>query len=169
MKNSVFHHFSKRLRLVALPLLSIVSAPGAEPALGKPADNHIFAQTLVNELARANPDVILIGFHAIPPGGGDEMMIACTHDLIGEKDDEGDLAVVALQQTVLALNLKDPRKYRVYLPLKDSAGQSIGLVTLNFVYDPKYDETHYCSRAVELRNTVARRIPNFAALFQPAH
>ena len=154
---------------VALLLLSLASAFGAEAPLGKPADNHIFAQALVNELARANPDVILIGLHAIPPSGGDEVMIACTHDLIGEKDDEGDLTVVALQQTVLAPNLKDPRKYRVYLPLKDSAGQSIGLMTLNFVYDSRNDETHYCSRAVALRNSVAKRIPNLAALFEPAH
>jgi hypothetical protein len=92
-------------------------------------------------------------------------MIACTHELIGEKDDEGDLTVVSLQQTVLAPNLKDAHKYRVYLPLKDRAGKSIGLLTLNFLNDPRFDETHYCTRAVALRNAVAQRTLGLAALF----
>jgi hypothetical protein len=140
----------------------------AEDALGKPADNKIFAQALVNDLVKNNPDVILIGFHAVAPSAAEQSMIACTHDLIGEKDDEGDLAVVAGQQMMLAPDLKNPGKYKVFLPLKDAAGKSIGLLTLNFKHQAGNDETHYCARALAVRNSAAQRIENLAALFAPA-
>ncbi|MDB6128191.1 MAG: hypothetical protein JWM35_2087, partial [Verrucomicrobia bacterium] len=97
----------------------------------------------------------------------EEAMIACTHDLIGEKDDEGDLAVVAGQQMMLAPDLKNPGKYKVFLPLKDAAGNNIGLLTLNFKREAGNDETHYCGRALAVRNSAAQRIKNLAALFIP--
>ena len=148
-------------------LLASASVVRAEAALGKPADNKIFAQALVNDLAKNNPDVVLIGFHAVAPGAADQAMIACTHDLIGEKDDEGDLAVVAGQQMMLAPDLKNPAKFKVFLPLKDAAGKSIGLLTLNFKHQAGNNETHYCARALAVRNSAAQRIENLAALFAP--
>lgn len=148
-----------------LSLLIGVASLRAEVTLGKAAENKIFAQTLVNDLSRENPDVVLIGFHAIAPGATEEAMIACTHDLIGEKDDEGDLAVVNGQQMMLAPDLKNPAKFKVFLPLQDASGNNIGLVTLNFKREAGFDETHYCARALAVRNSVAPRIKNLAALF----
>ena len=152
--------------LLFLALFTGSSSLQAEAALGKPADNKIFAQALVDDLAKKNPDVILIGFHAFAPGATEQSMIACTHDLIGEKDDEGDLAVVAGQQMMLAPDLKNPDKFKVFLPLKDATGKNIGLLTLNFKHQAGNDETHYCARALAVRNSAAQRIPNLAALFR---
>ena len=140
----------------------------ADPPLGKPADNKIYAQQLVDELARDNADVILIGFHVIAPGAKQEAMLACTHPLIGEVDDAGDLAAVAGQLTVLSVSQTDSAKYKVYLPLKDAQGHSIGLMTLNFKNEAGNDDTHYCARALALRNAVAKKIPSLAALVSPA-
>lgn len=152
--------------LILLALLPAPFALNADTPLGRPEDNRIYAQLLVNELKDANPDVILIGFHVVPPGATDEAMIACTHNLIGEKDDEGDLAAVAGQQTVLSVSLKEPNKFKAYLPLKDATGISIGLLTLNFRNEAGNDVTHYCARSLALRDGVAKRIPGLAALFE---
>ena len=160
-------HSVTRITFFICALLISWSPLRAEAPLGKSGDNKIFAQAIVNDLAKNNPDLILIGIHAVAPGAAEEAMIACTHDLIGEKDDEGDLAVVNGQQMMLAPDLKNPGKFKVFLPLKDAAGKNIGLLTLNFKREARHDETHYCARALTVRNDAARRIADLAALFAP--
>src|SRR5271154_7066275 len=112
------------LRYLALPcsilLLGAIELK-AEAMSAKASDNRIYAQALVNDLAQSNPDLIIVGFHAIAPGSTAEVMIASTLDRIGEKDDDEDLVVVSEQEMILAASIKEPAKFKVHMPMTDSS------------------------------------------------
>jgi hypothetical protein len=152
-------------------LLSCASAAYAlaEPALGKAADNAIYAQTLVNEQMAKHSELLVLGMHAPKPGARDSHMIAANLDRIGKADDEDDLAVAQEHKTILAPNLKEPTKFEVAVPLKDVNGKVIGSLSTVFKYAAGDDEVKMHAAAVAIRDEVARKIPNVAALFKPAH
>jgi iron complex outermembrane receptor protein len=141
----------------------------AEPALGKAADNAVYAQTLVNEQMAKHPELLVLGMHAPKPGAKDSHMIAANLDRIGKADDEDDLAVAQEHKTILAPNLKEPTKFEVAVPLKDANGRVIGSLSTVFKYAAGDDEVKMHAAAVAIRDDVARKIPNVAALFKPAH
>lgn len=84
-------HFHSLATFTAAALLGAAQLR-AEDRLMKAADNRVYAQALVNEVIKANPDLIIVGFHAVAPGAKNQSMIASTLDRIGEKDDDEDLA-----------------------------------------------------------------------------
>lgn len=139
----------------------------AEPALLKPSENKIYAQTLINEIVRDNPDILITSLHAIAPGSNDQTMIASTLDRIGEKDDDEDLTVVKEHEIILARSLTDPNKFKSHMAMMDASGKIIGELVIIFKYEAGKDEIYYCSRAVNIRAGVAKKISNFAALFNP--
>lgn len=156
--------------IIAISALSLTLVPidlKAEAALGKAADNKIFGQEVINDLMRENPDLIIASIHTIVPGAKDQTMVASTMDRIGEKDDDEDLVVVSEQETVLARSLKEPQKFKVHMPLEDASGKVIGLLVLIFKAAPGNDETHYCARALTIRDSVAKRITDPQVLFNP--
>lgn len=161
-------HYLCFVTLTAAALLVCSTQLRAQDRLTKAADNKIYAQALVNDVLKSNTDLTIVGFHAVAPGGQNQIMIASTLDRIGEKDDDEDLTVVAQQETILAVNLKDPTKFKVHMPMKDASGKVIGLIVLIFKNQPDKDQTHYCERALKIRDGVARRIPSLDALFRPA-
>lgn len=157
--------------IIVASILSMALAPAAvngEAALGRAADNKIHGQELINEIVRSNPDLIIASMHAVAPGSKSQTMIASTMDRIGEKDDDEDLTVVSEQETVLARSLKEPAKFKTHLPMKDASGDVIGLIVLIFKTEPGYDETHYCARAIAIRDGVAKQIKDLQSLFDPA-
>jgi hypothetical protein len=153
---------------MAAAILLFATHLRAQERLTKAADNKIYAQALLNDVVKSNSDLTIVGFHAIAPGARNQTMIASTLDRIGEKDDEEDLTVVAQQETILAVNLKDSSKFKVHMPLKDSSGKVIGLLVLIFRNQAGKDQDYYCARALKIQDEVARRIPNLDALFRPA-
>jgi iron complex outermembrane receptor protein len=141
----------------------------ADPALGKAADNAIYAQTLVNEQMAKHPELLVLGMHAPKPGAKDSHMIAANLDRIGKADDEDDLAVAQERKTILAPNVKEPTKFEVAVPLKDASGKVIGSLSTVFKYAAGDDEVKMHTAALAIRDEMAKRIPNVAALFKPAH
>jgi hypothetical protein len=141
----------------------------ADPALGKAADNAIYAQTLVNEQMAKHPELLVLGMHAPKPGAKDSHMIAANLDRIGKADDEDDLAVAQERKTILAPNVKEPTKFEVAVPLKDASGKVIGSLSTVFKYAAGDDEVKMHSAALAIRDEMARKIPSVAALFKPAH
>jgi hypothetical protein len=141
----------------------------ADPALGKAADNAIYAQTLVNEQMAKHSDLLVLGLHAPKPGAKDSHMIATNLDRIGKADDEDDLAVSQEHKTILAPNVKEPTKFEVAVPLKDASGKVIGSLSTVFKYAAGDDEVKMHATAVAIRDEMAKKIPNVAALFKPAH
>jgi hypothetical protein len=146
-----------------------VAPASAAPALGKASENAIYAQTLVNEVMSKHPELVVIGVHATQPGTKGSHMIASNLDRIGKEDDEDDIAVAQERKTILAPNVKEPTKFEVAVPLKDSSGQVIGSLSAVFKYAAGDDEVKMHVAAVAIRDDLARKIPNVAALFKPAH
>jgi len=140
----------------------------AEPILKKPSENKVYAQTLINEIVRDNPDILITSLHAIAPGSNDQTMIASTLDRIGEKDDDEDLTVVKEHEIILAQSLLDPNKFKTHMAMMDASGKIFGELVIIFKYDSGKDEAYYCKRAVKIRTGVAKKIADVAMLFNPA-
>src|SRR6266702_4302805 len=140
----------------------------ADPALGKAADNAIYAQALVNEQMARHPELMVLGMHAPKPGAKDSHMIAANLDRIGKADDEDDLAVAQEHKTILAPNVKEPTKFEVAVPLKDANGKVIGSLSTVFKYAAGDDDVKMHAAALAIRDEMAKKIPNAAALFKAA-
>ena len=164
----MFNESKTQVALMALiGCMSLTPALAAE-TLGKAADNAIYAQSLANEVMASHPELVVIGLHALKPGNKDETMIASNLDRIGKKDDEDDLAVSRERKTILAPNIKDPTKFEVAVPLHDASGKTIGSISAVFKYTAGDDELKMHKAALAIRDDIAKKIPNTAALFKPA-
>lgn len=163
----------KKILVLATALLLAGSGPlpavdAPTPALGKAADNKILAQKLVNEIMASHPDLLVVGFHAIKPGTKDQVMIASNLDRIGKEDDDDDKAVVTERKTICVPNAKESNKFEVQVPMHDAHGAIIGAYGFVFLYQAGDDEVELHRKAIVLRDALAKKIPNLAALFQPA-
>jgi hypothetical protein len=156
--------------LLAFGCVAVLHAQSAaaDSSWGKAANNKIFAQKLVNEIMAKNHDLLVVGFHAIAPGAKDQKMIASNLDRIGKEDDDDDKAVVNERKTICVPNAKEPNKFEVQVPMKDATGAIIGAYGFVFQYKAGDDEVELHRKAVVLRDALAQRIPNLAALFAPA-
>ena len=164
----MFNEWKTRAGLMLLMgCVSLTPASAAEK-LGKAADNAIYAQTLANEVMASHPELVVIGLHALKPGNKEETMIASNLDRIGKKDDEDDLAVSHERKTILAPNIKDPTKFEVAVPLHDASGKTIGSMSAVFKYAAGDDEVKMHKAAIAIRDDIAKKIPDAAALFKPA-
>ena len=154
--------------LVGLGLPGFAADSAANPAWGKAADNKIYAQQLVNELMAQYPELVVVGLHLTVPGAKMETMIATNLDRVGKQDDDDDIAVAQEHKTVLAPNQKDPHKFEVQVPLKDTAGNFIGgAAGLVFKYQTGDDEVQLHIKALVIRDALAQKTPTAAALLAP--
>lgn len=156
----------------ALASAAIITSMSAHPAhadshYGKAATNKIYAQQLVNKLMASNPDLLVVGLHAVAPNAKQETMIASNLDRIGKEDDADDIAVATSGKTILAPNLKEPDKFEVQVSLKDKQGKVIGATGLVFKYKHGDDQLKLHTKAPSIRDDLARKIPDLAALFKP--
>ncbi len=161
----------KRLSLL-LPALLLVGPAlraRADDHWGKAADNHIYAQQLVNELMATHPELVVVGLHAVPPGSKEEVMFATNLDRVGKKDDSDDIAVANEHKIVMAPNQTDPHKFEVQVPLLDASGHYIGATGLVFKYHQGADLVELLARALAIRDELAQKIPNLDALFAPTY
>jgi hypothetical protein len=149
-------------------LAMLAAAPVARTAeLGRAADNRIYAQRLVNEVAQAHPTLMLVGIHAIAPGASAPAMVACTLDRIGKVDSADDISAAKDHKIICAGTLKQS-KYVVLLPLKDAHGDYTGAALgLAFPFHAGDDEPQFYLQAVAIAAALGQRLPSAAALFNP--
>jgi hypothetical protein len=140
----------------------------AEQKLGTAADNKIYAQTLVNELMAKHPDLIIVGFHAIAPGGTDATKIATNEDKVGRKDEPDDLMVSQESKTILSPGLHGKDRFQVLLPMHDAAGNVIGALGLVFKYRDGDSDVDFLVKAKAIRDGLRQQIPALADLFKPS-
>jgi hypothetical protein len=164
----------RRMMYVSAAVAAVLGGAGVPPAiadqaLGKAADNAIYAQSLVNDEMAKHPDLLVIGMHASKPGVKTSTMIASNLDRIGKADDEDDLAVSRERKTILAPNIKEPTKFEVAVPLKDASGRVIGSLSAVFKYAPGDDEVKMHTAALAIRDDIAKKTPDVAALFKATH
>lgn len=163
---------------LAALFLGAASPAGAEAAPKKnwsqPAQK-IYAQALSDEIMAKHPELQSVTFHGVPPGLTKiyTMFAGSYPERIGNPDDPDDIDVIEKGITIL-----DPRWHRfndtvkrvvVQEPLRDKAGENIGLIVFAYkTANGSQGERYYVNAAMDLRDQLQARIPNYAALFAPA-
>src|SRR5580692_4579313 len=130
---------------IALCISSFTSICAAEVAASLPAPEKpknwtppaakLYVQTLTEQIMAAHPELISVTFHGVPPGATPKtytMFGGSYPDRIGNPDDPDDVMVSETGITILDPRwhrTKDPqKKYVVMLPLRDAAGENLGLL-----------------------------------------
>ena len=170
----------KHVRL-AIALTAGTLAPAASSAADNknwtPPRERIYAQALSDATMKHHPDLLSVTLHGVPPGAepGTYTMFAGSYpDRVGNADDPDDIDVSKKGITIV-----DPRwhrnndpspKFVVLMPMRDVQGQNIGLVVYAFKVERESNagEKEFFTKALDLRDGLAKRIPNYAALFSPA-
>jgi len=155
---------------LGLPGLSAAEKNWAPPA-GK-----IYAQTLVERIMAKHPELISVTLHGVPPDQSKvyTMFAGSYLDRIGNPDDPDDIMVTDKGITILDPRWHKPndpvKKYVVQLPLRDDSGENVGLIVLAYHHEAgsKKGDREYLDAAMKLRDALERKIPSYAALFQPA-
>ena len=157
--------FSRRL-LLLIPLALILGLPLGRAAgpYGSAAANKRYAQVLVTQMLAANPDLLTVGFHCVPPGSQTQTIVASTLNVIGKPSDPPDVGVGAHGETIISPNLKVP-KLGIMLPLHDRTGKRIGALALAFKFRAGDDQVAVLARATALRDALAQKIPGLDELF----
>lgn len=152
--------------------------PGKQKNWLPPAAQHLYVQTLTEEIMPKHPELISITFHGVPPGAVAKtytMFGGSLVDRIGNPDDPDDIMIIETGITIL-----DPRwhrthdavrKFVVMLPLRDASGENIGLLVLAYrnLADSHKTDRDFFDSGTALRDEIARKIPTFATLFESAH
>ncbi len=164
----------KRIALAAFVAAATFSAPAlAAEKNWTPPSHRIYAQKLSDDTMRANPDLLSMTIHGVPPGMTNvyTMFAGSYPDRIGNPDDPDDIDVSKKGITIV-----DPRwnrtndtspKFVMLLPMRNRAGENIGLVVYAFkvpARSNKYERTLYM-RALGLRDQLAQRITTYESLF----
>jgi hypothetical protein len=172
-----------RLVLVAfLGMCAALAAPSAACAANEHPKNwtppaaKIYAQKLSDEIMAAHPELISVTFHGIPPGQTDTytMFAGSYPDRIGNADDPDDIDISKKGITIL-----DPRwhrtndtvkKFVMMLPLRDAAGENVGEIVIAYKNPPGSGKTEkdFFLASTQLRDGLMKKIPSYAALFEPA-
>lgn len=139
-----------------------------------PPAGKMYAQTLVEHIMSHHPELISATLHGVPPGMDKvyTMFAGSYVDRIGNADDPDDIMVIQHGITILDPRWHRPndpvRKYVVQLPLRDASGEDVGLLVLAFHRDDRKGDLDYLAAANRIRDALAKRIPGYDALFQPA-
>jgi hypothetical protein len=143
-----------------------------------PPAHKIYAQELADETMAKHPELLSITLHGVPPGLANHytMFAGSYPERIGNPDDPDDIDVTKKGITIL-----DPRwhrsndtdrKFVVLMPLRDKTGDNVGLVVYAFKNptnpSTSATEKEYLEKAAALRDGLARRIPAYKKLFDPA-
>jgi hypothetical protein len=169
-------HARASLLVAAIGLLGSVALSAAEKNWTAPA-GKLYVQSLTEQVMAKHPELISITFHGVPPGAAPKtytMFGGSYPDRIGNPDDPDDVMVIETGITILDPRwhrTKDPiPKYVVMAPLRDVAGENIGLLVMAYHNPPgsaKTDESFF-KAGTALRDSLAKQIRSLNALFEPA-
>jgi hypothetical protein len=144
-----------------------------------PPAHKIYAQKLSDETMAAHPELLSVTLHGVPPGMKEvyTMFAGSFPERIGNPDDPDDIDVSKKGITIIDprwhRTQDNPKKFVVLMPMRDAAGENVGLVVYAFK-DPagspnsSASEKGYFTKSAELRDELARKIPSYKALFEPA-
>ena len=167
---------NRRVLFAASFLLGAAQPVAAADKNWSPPATKIYAQQLSDETMKAHPELLSFTLHGVPPGMHDvyTMFAGSYPDRVGNPDDPDDIDVSKKGITIVDPRwnrTKDPApKFVVLMPLRDRAGQNIGLVVYAFKVPAESNagERKFYLEALDLRDALAKRIPSYGALFAPA-
>lgn len=168
------------LAACALSVAVAATTPAAAPAKKKnwtaPAQK-IYAQELADKVLRDHPELISVTLQGNPPGAAKDvytMFAGSFPERIGNACDPDDVEVIVKGITILDPRWRrttDPvKKFVTLTPLRDTSGENVGLLVLAYKNDganAKTDDQFY-AMTMQLRQSLEKDIPSFAALFAPA-
>ena len=140
--------------------------------------HKIYGQKLSDETMAQHPELLSITLHGVPPGMSDvyTMFAGSFPERIGNPDDPDDIDVIKKGITIVDPRwnrTKDnPKKFVVLMPMRDAAGQNVGLVVYAFKNPPANANTstveiEYLRRSTVLRDELQKKIPSYNGLFEP--
>jgi len=139
-----------------------------EPAffdMNTPADTY--AQALVEEALKLNPDVIFIVLHVTPPGQKNNVIVGTDIGRFGKLADEDDTAVWKTGQSKVDLNEAKDR-LEVEARLVDATGSNLGAISIIFPYKPGDEKEARHKTADNIVKWFAEHIPSVGKLFEKA-
>lgn len=156
-------------RMLAFALAFLAAAAAhAFPPQGKNADNHIFAQKLIDEFTADNLDLISVGVHAKDPRTNKHIIIASTLPGVGKESEQEDFDVLAANKPHEPFILWGGI-YDIIIPLHDASGKNIG--TAHFHVKPDWHRGDPMAEsmrlAIKYRDEFAKRISSEDKLFEP--
>jgi hypothetical protein len=153
----------------AVPTAAVKAKNWTQPA------HKIYAQTLSDEIMAAHHELISVTFHGVPPGMKDvyTMFAGSYPDRIGNPDDPDDIDVITKGITIVDPRwhrIKDTvKKFVVQLPLRDASGENVGLIVFAYHSESSGNgEKKFFLSAVALRDSLQKKIPSYAGLFEAA-
>lgn len=167
--------FARNLGAPIFVAMLSLPAAAAEPKNWTPPTYKIYAQQLADATMKSHPELLSVTLHGVPPGMHDAytMFAGSYPDRIGNPDDPDDIDVSKKGITIVDPRwnrTKDPApKFVVLMPLRDRAGANVGLVVYAFkvpVESNAGERTLYL-KALDLRDNLAKQIPDYEALFAP--
>lgn len=136
--------------------------------------HRMLAQALVDETMAKHPELLSLTLQGEPPGHKDvhTMFAGSFPERIGKKSSDVDSLVITKGYSILDPRWKmndSPRKSTYLLPLRDKAGQNIGLAVIVFKNPAATNKTEkeFFPAAAAIRDELAARTPSHAALFAP--
>jgi hypothetical protein len=179
--------FSRRLALASALLVGgsgaicaaqspVTAASPAPTKIWISPSGKLYVQTLTDRIMAAHPELLSVTFHGVPPGAAPKtyaMFGGSYPERIGNPDDPDDIMVIETGVTILDPRwhrTKDTvRKFVVQTPLRDAAGENIGLIVLAYKNGDKSGKTDkdFFVAGTKLRDDLEKDIPSFAALFEP--
>ena len=157
------------------------SAPWAAEAAKKnwtSPPQKIYGQKLSDETMAAHPELLSVTLHGVPPGLENvyTMFAGSFPERIGNADDPDDIDVIKKGITIVDPRWRrtkdDPKKFVVLMPMRDAAGQNIGLAVYAFKNplanaNTSVGEIEYLRKSTVLRDELQKQIPSYNALFAP--
>jgi len=151
--------------IFAFALFAAVMLPSGAP--GQEAEAH-YAQYLITTTMAAHPELQKMGIHVTPPGGRDELIVACTvPSKIGKKSSPSDLKVEHTGKPSVK-TVTEQSFYDLAFPLSDSKGQPIGMIVMEMRFSGAASADDSITKAQAITNGIERQIASRDALFGPA-
>ena len=127
-------------------------------------DGNIAARDLLDATLQTHPEIEILAFHATPPHGTHNVIIASNIGRLGKAADDDDMRVVNTGKPNLEVNEKGNR-FECELAMNDAAGHQIGAISIVFGYKKGDDQETLHRKANSIRDEVAARVTSLNALF----
>ena len=144
-----------------------------------PPTHKTYGQKLSDETMAKYPELLSVTLHGTPPGKTDvyTMFAGSFPERVGNPDDPDDIDVIKKGITIVDPRwnrTKDnPKKVVVLMPMRNAAGENVGLIVYAFKNPPANANTSaaeiaYLQKSTVLRDELQKKIPSYAALFDEA-
>ena len=133
--------------------------------LGAPVASGTYAARLLDEVMRANPQVVGAAIIATPPRGTAPVVVAATGPASAQAD-PADVAANRAGAPAAVLNAAGDR-LEIRLPLRDVSNDSVGTLRLTYLHHAGLDRGALEHSAEGIRDRLHRRISHAANLFDP--